>query len=826
VPDLLESLKTALAEVWQEIRHVVRGLWRRPGYTVAVLLTLVLGIGATTAVFSVVNGVLLRPLSHDEPEQLTLVWLVDARPGFYEPRNVVTPADFRDWHDQQRVFEDMAHWQAYPVTYHADQGPHRVDGVLAGEGFFGILRVNAQLGRTFLPEEDKEGNDDVVLLSHHIWQNQFGGDPDIVGKTMRIGMSGTSVSTIVGVMPEGFQFLDRQPDLWFTVGLEEDQWDNRQSHYLNVVARMKPDVTREQAQAHMESINAGLTELYPENLEGWSVNVESMSDAVVGDIRPALLVLLAAVGCVLLIAVVNVANLMLARTLGESRELTIRTALGAGRGRILRHKLTESLILALTGGVLGGVAAAIATKALIAVAPDVLPRNDMVSIFEGGVLWFVLAVTVTSGLLFGLLPSLHAVRLDVSKGLKESGGRSGGSKRHVRIRGSFVVAQLAFSTILLVSAGLMLATFRALMTVDAGWEPSGVVTLNVTLTGDEYGETEAQVALYDDLLLRLQAVPGVELAGITKFLPLQDTQWTWGVQIDGKPEKREGEKRDFGYNAVSPDYFPTMRVEITRGRNLRESDRADAPPAIVINEALVRRFFAEGEDPVGQHMYVISRPEEVFEIVGVVEDTRHVSLEADPEPTYYVNYAQLPFDFFMREMTVTARTEADPASIVPGIRAAIAGVDPGIMVTKVATMSDHVAESTGRTRFAMTLLILFAGVALSLAVIGIYGVVAYSVGERKREIGVRLALGADSVRIIRHFLTDGGRLIALGVGLGLVASAFLTRFQAGLLYGVEPVDLRTYALVAVVLSGAAVMGVLVPARRASRIEPMGVLREE
>jgi len=815
-----------MGELWPEIRHVGRGLLRRPGYTAAVLLTLVLGIGATTAVFSVVNGVLLSPLPHDEPDQLALLWLVDARPGFYEPRNAVTPADFRDWHDQQQVFEDMAHWQAYAVTYHDEQGPHRVDAVFAGDGFFGILRADARLGRTFLPEEDLDGSDDVVILSHHMWQNQFGADPDIVGKTMRTGMSGTSVSTIVGVMPTGFQFLDQQPDLWFTVGLEEDQWDNRQSHFLNVVARMKPDVTRDQAQAHLESINAGLTELYPENLEGWGVNVEPMSDAVVGDIRPALLVLLAAVGFVLLIAVVNVANLMLARTLGESRELTIRTALGAGRGRILRHKLTESLLLAVPGGVLGIAAAAIATQALIAVAPDVLPRNETVSIFQGGVLWFALAVTVTSGLLFGLLPALHAVRLDVSKGLKESGGRSGGSKRHVRIRGSFVVAQLAFSTLLLVSAGLMLATFRSLMTVDAGWEAGGVVTMNVTLTGESYGETDGQVALYEELIPRLRAVPGVEEAGVTKFLPLQGGMWTWSIQVDGKPERQEGEKRDYGYNAVSPDYFPTMNMEITRGRNLAESDRAGAPMAVVINEALVRRFFAEGEDPIGQHMYVISRAEEVFEIVGVVEDTRHVSLEAEPEPAYYVNYAQIPFEFFMREMTVTARTGTDPASVVPPIRAAMAEIDPAIMISNVATMTDHVAESTGRTRFAMTLLVLFAGVALSLAVIGIYGVFAYSVGERKREIGVRLAVGANSVRIIRQFLASGGQLIAMGVGLGLVAAVGLTRFQAGMLYGVEPVDVRTYALVGLVLSGAAALGVFLPALRASRIEPMMVLREE
>jgi putative ABC transport system permease protein len=815
-----------MGELWREVRHVVRGLRRRPGYTWAVLLTLVLGIGATTAVFSVVNGVLLSPLPHDEPEQLALVWLVDARPGFYEPRNAVTPADFRDWHDQQQVFEDMAHWQAYPVTYHDDQGPHRVDAVLAGDGFFEVLRVNAHLGRTFLPEEDVEGNDDVVILSHHIWQNQFGGDPDIVGKTLRIGMSGTSLSTVVGVMPADFQFLDRPTDLWLTVGLEADEWDNRRSHYLNVVARMKPGVKRDQAQAHMESINAGLTQLYPENLEGWGVNVESMSDAVVGEIRPALLVLLAAVGFVLLIAVVNVANLMLARTLGESRELTIRTALGAGRGRILRHKLAESLLLAVPGGLLGVAVAAIATRALIAVAPDVLPRSGMVSIFEGGVLWFALAVTLVSGLLFGLLPALHAVRLDVSRGLRDSGGRSGASKRHARIRGSFVVAQLAFSTLLLVSAGLMLATFRSLMSVDTGWEPGGVVTMNVTLTGQQYGESEDQAALYDELIPRLRSVPGVELAGATKFLPLHGVMWTWSVQIEGKPEQRDGEKRDFGYNTVSPDYFPAMRMELTRGRNLAETDRAGAPPAMVINEALVRRFFTEGEDPIGQRMYAISRAEEVFEIVGVVEDTRHATLDAEPEPAYYVNYAQLPFDFFLREMTLALRTEADPASVVPAVRAAIAEVDPSIMVSNVATMRDRVVESTARTRFAMTLLVLFAGVALSLAVIGIYGVFAYSVGERKREIGVRLAIGADAPRIIRQFLGSGGRLILLGVGLGLVAAAGLTRFQAGLLYGVEPVDLWTYALVAAVLSGAAVLGVLLPARRASRIEPMRVLREE
>jgi putative ABC transport system permease protein len=551
----------------------------------------------------------------------------------------------------------------------------------------------------------------------------------------------------------------------------------------------------------------------------------SITDEVVGKIRPALLVLLSAVAFVLLIAAVNVANLMLARTAAEQRELAIRRALGAGSSRLVRHKLTESVVLGLTGGALGILAALGATRLLLAIAPDNLPQIDQIGI-DARVLSFALGVSLLTSLFFGVAPGLQASRANVAMAIRDGSRGSTDARGHQRLRAGFVVTQLAFSLVLLISAGLMMTTFSGLMRVDPGFEPESVATMKAALRRSDYPTSVEQVALWDRMLPALARLPETQRVALTRLLPLADDEWTWSMQIVGKPLRQEGEKRDYGWHAVSPDYFEAMGITLIRGRRFNDFDHADAPRVVIVNEALVRRFFADAEDPVGQRMFVMSRPEEIMEIVGVIEDVHQYSLDVDPVPAYYVPYRQIPFDFFLSEMNLVIHAAGDPAAAVSGARRVLREIDPAIVVSDVLTMTERISRSVARTRFAMILLGVFAGVALALALVGIYGVISYSVGQRAREIGVRIALGAEPGRIVAQFVSAGLKLVAIGLGVGIAGAVVFTQYQASLLYGVETVDPVTYGAVSALLAIVALVAAYVPARRASQVDPMAVLREE
>ena len=814
--------KEVMMSTLQDLKLAVRVLFKRPGFTAAVLATLVLSIGATTAIFSVVNGVLLQPLPHPDPEQLVLVYEVDQRSGFFDDRNNVTAANFKDWREQNRVFSRMGAFRNFLVTFRGDGDPERVMGGYVSSEFFSILGVDAALGRTFVTEEDARGSNNVAVLGHEFWVRQMGADSAVVGKSISVGSSSV---TVVGVLPDGFEYLDTDFDLWFPIALTEADFQNRRSHTMRVVARMNTGVTVESAQRDMDRVVAGLRAEYPEFLTGWGVNVLSLTDEVVGEMRPALLVLLGAVGMVLIIAVVNVANLMLARTMSQHRELAIRTALGASRDRLVRQKLSESIVLALGGGGLGLLLAAGGTKLLLTLAPENLPQIDQVGV-DGRVLAFALAVSLTTGVMCGIVPALHASRTDANAHLREGGRSATGSAGHRKLRSGFVVSQLALSLVLLISAGLMLSTFVRLMRVDPGFEPGGVLTMQLTIPRSAYPTLDDQAAFYDELLEEVYSLPGARAAGVTKFLPFStEGEWTWSVYFEGQPAPQEGEKRDYGYHVVSPDYFHSMGITLKRGRHFTEFDNGGSPPVMIVNEAFVHRFFPDGGDALGKRMSILGRESNFMEIVGVVEDVNAYSLNVDPLPAYYGPHSQVPWNWFITEMALTVQTTSDPNVLVSSVRNSIRRVGSDVAVNDILPMQDRVIQSVARSRFAMILLGIFAGVALALAVVGIYGVISYSVGERAQEIGVRIALGAEPSKILRLVIGQGMTLALGGIVAGVVGAALLTRFQASLLFGVGSSDPLTYAGLSALLGLVALLATYLPARRASKLDPMAVLRE-
>ncbi len=811
-----------MQSILYDMRFAVRSLLKRPAFATTVLLTLVLSVGASTAVFSVVNGVLLHPLPHPDPEELVLVYEVDQRDGFFDDHNNVTIAGFGAWREQNRVFESIAGFQTFPLTFRGDGDPEQVPTGSVTPAFFTTLGVNTILGRTFLPEEGRPGAAPVVILGHTLWQTRYGGDPDIVGTLVGVG-SGTA--EVIGVLPLGFEFLDQDVAMWIPRVITQDGLQNWRSHVLKVVARLRDGVTVQQAQADMDRVVDALREAQPVFLTGFGVNVVSMTDEVVGNIRPALLVLLGAVGFVLLIASVNVANLMLARVTAEQREFAVRTALGAGRSRLVRQKLTESLVLAVVGGTAGVLVALGGTRLLLTVAPENLPQMDQIGV-DGRVLAFAAAISLVTGLVFGILPALHSSKPDVAGFLKEGSSSTTGSRVQRRLRTGFAVSQLAFSLVLLISAGLMMSTFLGLMRVDPGFHSDGVMTMKVTLPGSRYPDVTTQSRFLDELLPELRRAPDVRFAGATKFLPFRDDEWTWGVQIDGQPAREDGEKRDYGYHLISAEYFQAMGIGLERGRSFNQSDNLEAPLVAIVNRAFARRFFADGTDPIGHRMGISGTGDQWIEIVGLVEDVNQYSLAVDPEPAYYAPYGQALYPWIINEMNVVLHTTGDPTATVLRVRQAVRTLDPEIVVSDVATMHERVSRSVARSRFALVLLGVFAGVALALALVGIYGVISYSVGQRAQEIGLRIALGAEPVQIVGQILKGGAWLATGGIAVGLVCAAVFTRFQASLLFGVEAVDPLVYGSLAAGLGLVALFATYVPARRASRLDPMAVLREE
>jgi putative ABC transport system permease protein len=814
----------------QDLRYGARMLLRKPGFTLIALATLSLGIGANSAIFSVVNGVLLREPPYREPQRLVMMWA--ERPQLQAQTGIsdfpVSAADFVDWRDQNPVFEQIAafHSQSFNITGSDD--PQLLGGVRASANLFALLGVEARHGRVFLPEEDQLGNNRVVILSDGLWQRRFGSDLKIIGQSISLN---NEPYTVVGVAPPDFQFPRKadlpagfrfplEVDLYTPLALTPEQRDNRIRDYLAVIGRLRPQTSFEQAQAEMASIAGRLERQYPDTNQNKSVRLVSFHQQVVGKARPALLALLCAVGFVLLIACANVANLLLARGAARHKEMAIRAALGAGRWRMVRQLLTESLLLAASAGALAMLLAVWGVDLLRAILPDNLPRADEIGI-DFRVFGFTLVVSLLTGIIFGLIPALQASRTGLNERLKES-GRSSGGGAHNRFRGMLVVSEIALALLLLVGAGLMLRSFVRLMSVDPGLDPQNVLTMDIRLPRGKY-QPPQQASFFQQLLERLRSAPGMQSVGAVYPLPLSGAEEGLGFGIEGRPPAAPGEQLTAGPRWVSPDYFKTLKIQLLKGRVFTEGDAADSPPVLVINEAMARQYWPN-EDPVGRRVAFNSRDNQPVwrEIVGVVKDVRHVALDTESKPQIYFPFTHFPSPM----MTLVARTDGDPMNFVAAVRSQVQAIDRDQPVSNVHTMEELLARSVSERRFNLLLLAIFAGVALLLAAVGIYGVMSYSVEQRTHEIGVRMALGARTGDVLRLLLGQGMKLVAPGVAIGLAAAFGLTRLISTLLFDIRPTDPLTFVAIALLLTVVALLACYIPARRAAKVDPMVALRCE
>lgn len=806
-----------MGTIWQDVRYGVRMLAGSPGLTAVAVLALALGVGANTAIFSVVNTVLLRPLPFKNSEQLVRVWATNAKKGVNN--HPTSFLNFVDWQTENHVFESMTAYSAASATLTGGDAPELVKGVVVSAGMFPTLGVQPMLGRFFSADEAKAGNAPVVVLGYGLWQRRFGADRKVIGR--EITLDGKS-TTIVGVMPPGFKFpLDEEKtDFWSPHNPDSEMNAARGARYLSVVARLKPNVTLQQAQAEMDTISSRLEQQYPANNTGRGVRLVSMYEDTVGSVRPALLVLLGAVGCVLLIACANVANLLLARAAGRHKEIAIRTALGATRARIVRQLLTESLLLAIMGGSLGLLLAMWGLDLLVATIPASVPRVAEISL-DARVLGFTLAVSALTGIIFGLAPALTASKLDLNESLKEGGRGSTEGVRRNRVRSLLVVSEIALSLVLLIGAGLLLKSFQRLREINPGFNPTNVLTMNLELPESKYAKADQQGAFFQQLLERTRTLPGVESLGVIDPLPLSGNNKTTTFNIEGRPPVAPTDQLSSNVRTISSDYFRAMGIPLLKGRALSERDNKDAPLVMVVNETLARQFFPN-EDPLGKRatVYPFKTP---CEIVGVVGDVKHRTLEGEPTPEFYISYLQAP----QPAMALVARTASgDPTNLVGAMRNAVGEIDKDQPISDIQTMNQLLSQSIAPGRFNMLLLGLFAFIALLLAAIGIFGVMSYSVTQRTHEIGIRIALGAQAVDVLRLVVGQGMALALVGVGLGLLGAIAVTRLMASLLYGVSATDPLIFAGISLLLTIVAFVACYVPARRAMKVDPMVALRHE
>jgi putative ABC transport system permease protein len=802
-----------------DLSYGLRMLRKSPGFTFIAIALLALGIGATTAIFSVVNGVLLKPLPFQDPGRLVMIWEHNYKRD--RLRNVVGPFNYLRWRDRARSFTAMSAYVPWPANLASDDGdPERIPTGHVSADFFSTLGVSAARGRVFTPEDGIPGNDKVVILGDGLWKRRFGGDPEIVGKTVRL--DGTEM-TIVGVLPPGVELSAQQAggsvQIWSPIAFTEEHRQAR-GRYIMVVARLASGVTLEQAEDEMDRTAADLEKENPDFNSGWSANVFPLQPELVRDVQSAILVLFAAVGAILLIACANVGNLLLTRAVGRERELSVRAALGAGRFRILRQLLIESLLLAVLGGALGlGLAEAL-RRGLLSILPAEIPAFVAVSL-DSRVLAFALGVSVATSLLFGLLPALQVSRLDLVEPLKE-GARSGASAPKQRLKNALVAFEIALAVVLLASTGVLLRSFQTLSRVNPGFEPAGLTAVQINLAGPRYEENAAQIAFYDQALEKVREIPGVERAGAISWLPLGSGLGSaTSYRVPDQPDPPPGEDRVADVRMVGGDIFRTMGIPILAGRVFDERDRADSRTVVVVNRTLAESVWP-GEDPLGKRIEMEWNEVLLAEVVGVVGDVRLVQLETAPRSTLYWPQSQLPNSF----MSIIARGKEGRSPAAAELRAAIGAVDPELPLTSIQRMDDVMANALGRPRLTLSLMTLFGGVALALAAIGLYGVVAFSVSQRVREIGLRMALGASSRDVSRLVLLEGLKLAVVGVVVGVGVALVTARFLESLLYEVDARDPMILALIAILLVGVAVAASFLPARRASRLDPFLALRSE
>jgi putative ABC transport system permease protein len=803
-----------MEKLLKDIQYGIRSLLKRPGFTAVATLTLALGIGANSAMFSAVNAVLLRPLPFPESERIVAVEGVNPSQGI-TLSNLSVP-DFADWQTQNQVFEQVAGFVSGGSLLVSNDEIERVRGTGVTADFFPLFKRNAQLGRVLQADDSKKDRNPVVVLSYGLWERRFGADRNAIGRQVRIGGKDT---TVVGVMPRDFNY-PAQSDLWVPLPLDAVT-ERRDNRYLSVITRLRPGVTLPQAQAQLDTINQRLAQTYNETNSGWGVRLMTLQDRLVGETRASLLLLLGAVAFVLLIACANVANLLLARATARQKEMAVRAALGASRWRIVRQLLTESLLLSTVGGSIGLLLSLWLTRLLIALSPPNSPRFDEIRP-DTRVFLFTLTLAVITGLVFGVAPALQASRINLNERLKEGGRSSGAGSGHNRMRSLMLVSEVALSFVLLVGAGLLIKSFMRLREVSTGFNPANVLSVRISLPGAKYPQGEPRVQMLRQTVAHISSLPGVRTAGAVLSLPLSGDTFNVGRAYirEGRPATPE-ESGNAAYLVTTPDYFRTLEIPLLAGRVYTDQDTEQAPKVVIVNESLARQLWP-GESPVGKRITIWRDEKFAREIVGVVGDTKP-SLAEEAGPQMYVPYAQ---DSNWTGMSLVIRTNNDPAGLTSAVRSEIRSLDKGIPVYNVKTMNDVLATSVGPRRTPMLLLSAFAGVALLLALIGIYGVTAYHVTQRTHEIGIRMALGAQMSDVVKLVLKGGMALALIGTGLGLVGAFALTRLMSGLLFGVQPTDKLTFVVVSLCLLATALAACYLPARKATKVDPLVALRYE
>jgi len=807
-----ERILTWPAEFWQDVQYGVRLLLKNPGFTIVAVVALALGIGANSAIFSVVNTVVLRPFPYKNPDQLVVVWEDATQVGF--PRNTPSPANFLDWRQQATVFQDLGAMAPRSFNLTGEGEPERLDGRRVSSYLFSLLGVEPQLGRNFLPEEDQPGKGHVVILGYGLWQRRFAANPAIIGRS--ISLNGESYN-VVGVMPRGFELPTFKDQLWVPLAFDAKEAGERGNHFLEVVGRLRPGFDLKQVRTEMDTIGLRLQKQYPEENDHIGVVVVPLHEQIVGDVKPALLLLLGAVGFVLLVACANVANLLLARAAVRQKETALRLALGAGRSRLVRQFLAESLLLAMLGGGFGLILSVVGLDLLKSFIPDSIPQAGAIAI-DTRVLIFTILVSLGTGFVFGLAPALQAARFDLNSTLKEGGRESNAGPRGNRLRGLLVVAEVALSFVLLIGAGLLINSFIHLRNLDPGFRADHLLAMKVELPESKYSTQAARSAFYREVIRRVETLPGVRSAAVASNLPLTYNGDSVSVAIEGRADPPPNQRPDVIMRVISPRYFETMGIPLVQGRDFTSADVESTTWGAVISEKTAR-YFWPGENPIGKRIKPGSSTSSSHwrQVIGVVKDVRQNDFIAEPKLQMYFCHEQV--DWFPPN-ALAVRTSVDPLSLGAAVRRTIWEIDKDEPVSDIRSMEQVVSEAVARQRFSMLLLGIFANLALILAGVGIYGVMSYSVAQRTHEIGVRMALGAQKSHILKMTMREGVRLVVVGIVIGLAAAFVLTRVMESLLFGVSATDPGTFAAISLLLMTVALLASCIPAWRAMKVDPV------
>ena len=806
----------------QDLQYGLRMLWKHKGVSGIALLTLALGIGVNSAIFSVVNAVVLRPLPYAESEQLMVIWGNLHKTGLEEIE--ISALELKDFQQQCRAFDQIAAYSIAGFNLTGVDQPERLRGAEISANLFSTLRVQPQLGRNFLPDEDQPGYDTRVILGHSLWQRRFGGDPNVINRTIQL--DGRTL-TVVGVMPADFHFPDKDSEAWIPLAFTPDllQEDNRGSHYLNVIARLKYGITPARAQADLDTVTARLSQEHASTYRsGFSASIRSLHEEIVGNLRRALLVLLGAVGLVLLIACANVAHLRLASATSRYREFAIRAALGANRARVVRQFLTESLLLSFLGGAVGLVLAVWVVRALVVLMPKDTPRLEEIKL-DYRVVLVTLGTSLLTGIVFGLAPSFQAARTNLNDVLKEA-GRGGDGSRRLRLRNLLVVSEFALSLVLLISAGLMVKSLLRLQEVKPGFDSANLLTMRIALPSTKYDTFNKSHTFFQQLFDQLEARPEVESVGAINLLPFGGGGGDRSFSIEDQPTPKGQSRPDEQVRFVTPGYFRAMAIPLLSGRDFTRRDLPDTPPVAIVNSAFARKFWPDG-NALGKRISFQNNNPKWYEIVGVAGNVKHRGLDIQDHPELYIPAFQPLFaDGNVPALYLAVRTVSDPLPLAPVMRSEVAALDRDQPIYSLMTMDQRVSDSIAPRRFNMFILGLFAALALILAAIGIYGIMAFSVVQRTHEIGVRIALGASTHDVLKLVLRNGFKLALIGIVVGLLAAFAATRVLSSLLYEVSARDPLIFVIDAVLLALAALLACYIPARRATKVDPLVALRYE